>query len=365
MQTNAHSASAPAIEELGGRSESLPVVRRIFVDAIVKDLMNDGKDVMDLLSRHGLGDGPAGSPYAMIPLRSYIGFFEDAANLLKRPYLGLELGQAFRAWEIGPVYSLLATAQTVRGALDVFARFQGVWQSHTTMSCQRQEEQSVYTYMIDDLSVWPRRQDAEYAIAGLCGMVRQLLSERWNPVEVVFEHDVSGRAEVLRRFFKCKIRGNGSANGIVLRESDLERPLSSWLRFNEAARQIVESHLFDLLSAPEAPHRSLPERVALIIARRLGRESIDLKSVCDELAVTPRTIRRQLGAHDTSFRKILNDERLKKARNLMGSGTITIEQLAEHLGYGNQAAFSRAFRNLTGESPSAARKAARRQSAHG
>lgn len=364
MQTIAQRAAGPGIDELAGRNETLPVVRRIFVDAIVKDLVNDGKDVMELLSRHGLADGPAGGPYAKIALRSYVGFFEDAANLLERPYLGLELGQAFRAWEIGPVYSLLATAQTVRGALDVFARFQRVWQSHTTMTCQRQEEHSVYTYMIDDLSVWPRRQDAEYAIAGLCGMVRQLLSERWSPVEVVFEHDISGREDVLRRFFKCRVRGDASSNGIVLRESDLERPLSSWLRFNEAARQIVESHLLDLLSAPEEPNRSLPERVALIVARRLGREAIDLKSVCDELAVTPRTMRRQLSAHETSFRKILNDERMKKARNLMSGGTITIEQMAEHLGYGNQAAFSRAFRNLTGEPPSAARKAARRQSPH-
>ncbi|WP_180899817.1 AraC family transcriptional regulator [Martelella soudanensis] len=364
MQTNAKHTAGMGVYEIAGRNETLPVVRRLFVDAIVREMVRDGKDVTDLLSRHGLSDGPAGSPYAMIPLRAYVGFFEDAANLLERPYLGLEMGQAFRAWEVGPVYSLLATAQTLRGALDVFARFQRLWQSHTTMSCKRQEEQSIYIYMIDDLSVWPRRQDAEYAIAGLCGMVRQLLSDRWNPVEVRFEHDVSDHADALRRFFKCRITGNASANGMVLLEADLERPLSNWLRFNEAARQIVESHLFDLLGAPEERHRSLPERVALIVARRLGREAIDLKSVCDELAVSPRTIRRQLSAHETSFRKIVNDERMKKARNLMSGGTITIEQMAEHLGYGNQAAFSRAFRSLTGESPSAARKAARRQSSH-
>lgn len=357
MHTITHRAGGAGVGDVAVRNESLPVVRRIFVDSIVKELLKDDKDISVLMASHSLTDDQSGGPYAMIALRSYVGFFEDAADLLERPYLGLELGQAFRAWEIGPIYSLLATAHSLRGALDVFARFQRVWQSDTTMACQRQDEQSQYTYMINDQSVWPRRQDAEYAIAGLCATVRQLLSDRWNPVEVEFEHDISDRAEVLRRFFKCKVRGNASTNGIAIRESDLDRPLSNWLRFNDAARQVVESHLFDLLSTPEENHRSLPDRIALIISRRLGREPIDLKSVCGELGAAPRTIRRQLNAHDTSFRRILNEERLKKARNLMSSGTIKIEQLAEHLGYGNQAAFSRAFRNLTGEPPSVARKA--------
>lgn len=338
-------------------------VRRFFLDLIVNEMPKDNPECRRLLARFKVVSGKAISPYSTYPLKSYVAFAEEVARILGRPYLGLELGQNFRIWEIGPVYPLLATAPTLRDALDVFSRFQASWQSHTTLTVTREFDETKYGYTINDLEIWPRVQDSENAVSGLCALIRQLHSERWSPTEITFEHDVSQRSEVLGRFFRCPIRGNAGSNTIVVRDADLDKPLHAWINSNAPARAIVERHLFDLLRPPDDPFRPIPERLAQLIDQRLGRESVDLETLAEKLGLAPRTLRRQLGTFGTSFSEVLNQERRKKAEMLLSTGTIKLSQLATHLGYANQSAFSRAFRDWAGEPPSAALRRARRPGA--
>ena len=340
-------------------------VRCFFLDMIISEMNGGSPECVHVLTRFKLKDGKPLNPYATYPLKSYVEFFEEAARALHRPHLGLELGQNFRLWEIGPVYPLLATAPTLREALGVFSRFQASWQTHTTLNIERGFEETKYSYVIDDMDIWPRVQDAENAIGGLCALTRQLLSERWSPVEVCFEHDITGRQEPLERFFRCPVRGNNESNSILLRDAELDRPMHAWVNSNAPARAIVEMHLFDLLRPPEDTFQPIHERLSRLIDQRLGRESVDLEALAEKLGIAPRTLRRQLGTFGTSFSEVLNRQRRKKAEMLLSTGTIKLSQLATHLGYANQSAFSRAFREWTGEPPIAALRRARRSGAVG
>jgi AraC-like DNA-binding protein len=343
-----------------GAAPQEATVRQFFLDLIIAEMRGTSPECHRAMARFNLKAGKSQNPYSTYPLKSYVAFFEEAAKALDRPFLGLELGQNFRLWEIGPVYPLLATAPTLREALGVFLRFQASWQSHTTSSVERSFDESRYGYAINDTAIWPRIQDSENSISGLCALIRQLLSDRWCPVEICFEHDVTGREAPMERYFRCPIRGNASANSILLRDSDLDRPMHAWVNSNAPARAIVETHLFDLLRPPEDSFRPIHERLSQLIDQRLGRDSVDLESLAEKLGVAPRTLRRQLSTFGTSFSEVLTLERRKKAEMLLSAGTIKLSQLAAHLGYANQSAFSRAFREWTGESPIAALRRARR-----
>jgi len=336
-------------------------VRRFFLDLIIKEMDRRSPENLAVLAAFGLDRSKPLNPYATVPLKTYITFYEAAARVLNRPHLGLEIGQGFRIWEIGPVYPLLVTAPSLRGALDVFARFQASWQSHTSLDVERSFDETRYGYRIDDMDIWPRVQDSENAIAGLCALIRQLYTDRWSPAKISFEHDITGRQEALLRYFRCPVEGNAESNGLVMRDSDLDRPITGWLRSDGPARANVERHLFDLLRQPaEDSYRPIHERLAQLINQRLGREPVDLDTMADQLGVAPRTLRRQLHSFGTSFGEVLTRERRRKAEMLLSTGTIKLSQLAAHLGYENQSAFSRAFREWTGETASASLRRARR-----
>lgn len=75
----------------------------------------------------------------------------------------------------------------------------------------------------------------------------------------------------------------------------------------------------------------------------------------DELAgrlgVSARTIDRHLAAEGVSYRDLTRAMRLERARELLARPGATVAQVAEQLGFGDPASFSRAFRRGSGMPP--------------
>jgi AraC-like DNA-binding protein len=74
-------------------------------------------------------------------------------------------------------------------------------------------------------------------------------------------------------------------------------------------------------------------------------------SIAQKLGYSPRTLRRRLSELGTSFTEIMNEARLNKAVQLLDLNTLTTEDIAEKLGFSDDASFRRAFRRWTGTSP--------------
>ncbi|AMS44912.1 hypothetical protein AA2016_6008 (plasmid) [Aminobacter aminovorans] len=345
----------------GKQSAPRATIRRFIVESILREMTRIDPRCRALLAQHKLlVGGPAGL-YANVALHDYVACLESAAALLNRPDLGLDLGWQFQLWEVGPVYHLIASARTLREALATYQRFQEIWQSQTTLTIEPAEDCATrYSYRIEDARIWPRRQDAEFVIASLCAMVRQLLGPRWTPLEIGFEHAVSDRSKALAARFRCRVGDLADSNSITIADADLDRPLQGHAKTNDAARTLVERHLFALIApAEDRPNRSLTDQVAEVITQRLGQNSLALDVVAAKLGFAPRTLRRKLTAVGTSFGAILTRERQRKAENLLASGAVRVEEVALRLGYASQAAFSRAYRDWTGEAPLQKLKAAR------
>lgn len=81
-----------------------------------------------------------------------------------------------------------------------------------------------------------------------------------------------------------------------------------------------------------------------------GRECT-LESVADHLGMSARSLRRHLQDVGQNFSEIRNGIRLEFAKRLLRGSTFPIEEIAERVGYGDQASFSKAFSAWTGTSP--------------
>ena len=77
-----------------------------------------------------------------------------------------------------------------------------------------------------------------------------------------------------------------------------------------------------------------------------------LTELADRRHVSPRTLKRQLAAHGTSFQHLLDELRRDRALALLEDDGIAIDRIAELLGYADPSNFNRAFRRWMGTSPS-------------
>lgn len=95
-------------------------------------------------------------------------------------------------------------------------------------------------------------------------------------------------------------------------------------------------------------------RIRAALVNRDGRYP-GLEDVAQKLNMSPRTIRRKMANHGVSFRKILDDVLRREAITLLGDSAMSIEQVADRLGYSDPANFTRAFHRWTLITPSAYR----------
>jgi AraC-like DNA-binding protein len=111
------------------------------------------------------------------------------------------------------------------------------------------------------------------------------------------------------------------------------------------------SVLLDRLGSEE----SLSFKVRRAIADLLPRAEADVRRVAKALGMSRQTLHRRLAIENTSFQSLLTTLRRDAAVSQLASDAHSIAEIALLLGYSEPAAFHRAFRRWTGQSPSAYR----------
>ncbi len=79
----------------------------------------------------------------------------------------------------------------------------------------------------------------------------------------------------------------------------------------------------------------------------------EVSDVAALLHLSERTFKRRLQDEGTSFQAMLNDVRLRDAKALLANPALSVQQVAQAVGYTDPANFTRAFTKWTGMSPTA------------
>lgn len=95
----------------------------------------------------------------------------------------------------------------------------------------------------------------------------------------------------------------------------------------------------------------IAQRVRAVLLETLPAGQSDITTIARRLAVSTRTLQRQLQVENSSFQAILHETRENLARHYLSRGDTSIGQIALLLGYEDPNSFHRAFRGWTGQTP--------------
>jgi AraC-like DNA-binding protein len=190
---------------------------------------------------------------------------------------------------------------------------------------------------------------AEFALAAALKLARDCTGHDIAPLQVSFAHSPPSDASAQREFFRGPVRFAAGSTSLILTTLDAARAL---LDADEALSSIVRRRL-DKALAERDRHDGGPfsGRVRRLIGDHLGGTTITPASVARALAVSRRTLSRRLAAESTSVRDILNDVRHESACALLQDPSLSVGDVAFFLQYSEPAAFHRAFRRWTGQTP--------------
>jgi AraC-like DNA-binding protein len=148
-----------------------------------------------------------------------------------------------------------------------------------------------------------------------------------------------------------RLRFGQPANQLVFDASVLNLPL---VMADPAALRLAREQCERELDAL-GYNRQLAARVRAILSDNDGRFR-PLDEVAALLHLSPRTLKRKLAAEGAVFSDLLDEQRRERALLLMRSPELSLETIAERVGYSDVANFTRAFRRWTKMAPGAFRR---------
>lgn len=144
----------------------------------------------------------------------------------------------------------------------------------------------------------------------------------------------------------AEIRFNQAANSVEFDQQYLDLPLP---RGNEMTVKMCEQQCQAILD--EKQRLAGLAQVIRSIMLKQGMQ-VSMAFVASELALTTRTLHRQLKDEGTSWRQLRDEVRFTMAQQWLATGNIQLDEIAERLGFSDAANFSHAFKRWQGVSPS-------------
>lgn len=145
------------------------------------------------------------------------------------------------------------------------------------------------------------------------------------------------------------VRYGQARNALLFRAALLDTPLAM---ANPAALRLAQEQCERALDALD--QADLLGRVQSALPRKEGGFH-SLEQVAATLGVSSRTLKRKLKAEGAVFSAIVEPLAQAQAVALLGSSELSVEQVAERVGYSDVSNFGRAFRRWTGTTPAAHR----------
>ena len=331
--TTASSVTAPP--------KILAIYIGLLIDVVEK--MNISAD--ELLEGSGISLDQANDVFWYVDFDVFARLFERAIRLTNEPGLGFLLGLQMKVSCHGLVGFAAMIGKDVREALEIAQQFVGVLSTAFTILVDEGKEST---------SLYISESFPEYSI-GESGVMALVLGFSIMGEAVTGQY-LEGIAE-----FTCKRPDYFSR---------FEQLLPGEARFEQPHTRLIfpSSYLnlplimADPLTARLAREQCKRELNSVMknssFSRLVGELAFDealgfstLEDVADKLHMSPRTLQRQLALEDKSFSSVIDELRQHKATTMLRKREMSLDLIAETLGYTDTANFTRAFKRWTGTTP--------------
>lgn len=300
-----------------------------------------------LLASAGLTRRQLSDPGSRFHSRAQMDFLGLAAESLSDDLLGFHMAQEIELREVGLLYFVLASSETLRDVLSRGARYTRLVNEGLVPELVEGAEVG-YRLRYSGMSRPRDRQQAEFWLTSILRIVRQLTGKRVLPVRVHVVHTRGRGAGELRRFFGCAIEYGAPVDLILFPREYAKMPVVNAEPYlNKLLVGFSEKAIAHRL-AGRGPVRARVENAAAPLLPH-GRVSVD--DIAKRLGVGRRTLARQLAAEGSSFSEVMKELRHDLARRHLADGQSSISRIAWLVGFRDVGTFSHAFKRWNGCSP--------------
>jgi AraC-like DNA-binding protein len=300
-----------------------------------------------LLASTGLTLAQIEDRKARVTVQSQIKFLELASKALDDELLGFHLARDCELRELGLVYYVLASSESLADALHNAERYGRIVNEGVRLRIREGREIGIGMEYVN-VERHGDRQHIEFWLTIIVRLLRQLTDRRLVPSRVRVMHHGRKMPAEFRAFIGCAIDFATGADEVALPGTTGQMPVASAdLYLNDLLTRYCEEAL-----AHRRPGRvvKLRSEVENAIAPVLPHGTASAPEIARRLGLSHRTLARRLADEGLSFSQVLHELKLDLAKRYLREG-LSVSRIAWLLGYQEVSAFTHAFKRWTGKSP--------------
>jgi AraC-like DNA-binding protein len=343
MVDSKHNAELPHLAQFPTASGAL--TRLAYRHALQGKLV-----VGPLLRKAGLTLLQIDNASVRLSVNSQIKFLSLVAEGLGDELFGFHLAHDFDLREIGTLYYIMASSETLGEALQRAARYSRITNEAVHLRYQKNRD-IVVSFEYIDVARHQDRHQIEFFMIALVRLVRHLSGHTLLPIRVNFTHHRNGFHTAFKSFFGCDVVFGSGRDEIAFPSAVQPTPLASADPFLHAMliAQCEQMHVDRMRPA------ALRASVENAIAPLLPHGKAQVSEIARKLGMSQRTLARYLAAEGLSFAVILDEMKFELATHYLMKADLPITTIAWLLGYREVSAFTHAFKRWTGKTPKQAR----------
>ncbi len=331
-------------EDWKSRSERDDPGQRVGPLVVLPEMLREFRvDPEELLRDLGLPPNALASPERRVPFFQVGRLLKSAAERSGCEHFGLLFGQRLGMRHLGTIGEMACSADTVGDAVRTMAVHQRLHARGTLAFALTDGDRTTIGYSIFHASTIGADHIHDTIASWFLNIMRELTAPGWTPDVFLLARSRPGSSGPYRRALPARIEFNSEITGMRFDSGVLLQTTPG-----------ADRHRFEMFESQLAAvgKDSLINDVQRALRLQMLHGGAANDRVAQMLEMHRRTLHRRLRECGTTFRQVLDEVRYDTARHFLHTTEMRLTEIAVALGYSEVAAFTRAFRRWSGETPS-------------
>ena len=329
------------------RLSDLPTAQGGLSRLAADRVRRSGIKLEQLLSGAGLTIHQIDDPERRLSAPNQIAFLQAAAEALNDDLLGFHLAEEFDLRDLGLLYYVMASADTLEGALMRASRYSRITNEAIELHYQAAREPRL-SLVYSGIPRYADVQQIEFCIVAIVRVSRALTGRRFFPKRVSIGHARPRGIAKSTGLLGKRVEFGGDADEISFPTGSGEWALvDADARLNKLLCKICEESLSSRKSNAGTFRTQIENTISPILPH--GQAKVDV--VAKRLGMSARTLTRRLAEEGVTFNEILQQLKATLAIRYLEEDGMPISRIAWLLGFEEASSFTHACRRWTGKSP--------------
>lgn len=317
-----------------------------YLKAVLASAQRNGCDTQALLHATGIAPELLESPKARIPAEKFTLFVTAVRTELNDEHLGF-MERPSRPGTFAMMSYACIHCPTLGQYLDRSMRFYHTLIGNYEMHLSVEDDLACLKFSPQNELVDPSNFTPQTFMSLAHRIFCWLIGQNLNLQSVSLTHPRPEHAHDYNMLFRAPIQFDQSFNALYFSASYLNAPN---VQDEGSLEKLLELPSLQLMSLPDYQN-SLADKIRVMIKKDVETQFPELEAVAEQLGLSSATLRRRLRSEGASYQEIKDDIRRDAAIYHLGRGIVSIEQVAEKIGFVEVTSFYRAFKRWTGVTP--------------